>query len=406
MTTVAQALAEVKVAEFGAYAAGPHVGKLLANFGARVVHVESRRRPDGFRLEYPPFKDGVPGLDRGGCFAYYNDSKYGVTLDLHSESGLELARRLLAWADIVIENMRPGVMHRLGLGYDAARSLNPGLVMLSSCNMGQSGPRANTPGFGSQLSSLAGFCGLTGAPDGPPMLLYGPYIDFIASTMGAAAVLAGLERRRRIGCGAWIDLSQYEAGLHFIAGALLDFHVQGTVATRNANRSNEAAPHEVYRCNGDRWLALSCWSDAEFARLARAIGRHEWVGDRRFATLSERQAHCAELDAGIAAWCAAQDADRAATLLQEARVHAYPVNNISDLFGDPQLVHRHVWRRRRHRVIGDQAYCFPAFDLSDTPGDITSAAPALGADNETVFREFLGLSAAEYEACQARGAFH
>jgi crotonobetainyl-CoA:carnitine CoA-transferase CaiB-like acyl-CoA transferase len=151
---------------------------------------------------------------------------------------------------------------------------------------------------------------------------------------------------------------------------------------------------------------LSCWSDAEFARLARAIGRHEWVGDRRFATLSERQAHCAELDAGIAAWCAAQDADRAATLLQEARVHAYPVNNISDLFGDPQLVHRHVWRRRRHRVIGDQAYCFPAFDLSDTPGDITSAAPALGADNETVFREFLGLSAAEYEACQARGAFH
>ncbi len=126
MTTAAQALAGVKVAEFGAYAAGPHVGKLLANFGARVVHIESRRRPDGFRLEYPPFKDGIPGPDRGGCFAYYNDSKYGVTLDLHTGAGQELARRLLAWADIVIENMRPGVMRRLGLDYDAAQIAQSG----------------------------------------------------------------------------------------------------------------------------------------------------------------------------------------------------------------------------------------------------------------------------------------
>jgi len=405
MTTGAQALTGLKVAEFGAYAAGPHVGKLLANFGARVVHVESRRRPDGFRLEYPPFKDGVPGVDRGGCFAHFNDSKYGVTLDLHSEAGRELARRLVAWADIVIENMRPGVMQRLGLGYDAARSLNPDVVMLSSCNMGQSGPRANTPGFGSQLSSLAGFCGLTGAPDGPPMLLYGPYIDFIASTLGAAAVLAGLEQRRRTGSGAWIDLSQYEAGLHFIAGALLDYHVHGRVAARNGNCDDEAAPHEVYRCAGGRWLALSCWSDAEFERLARAIGRPDMAADPRFATPVQRRTHCEELDAAIAAWSAAQDADRAATLLQDARVHAYPVNTMADLFRDPQLAHQQVWRRRRHGVMGERAYCFPAFDLSDTPGDITSAAPMLGADNETVFREFLGLSAADYAACEAQGAF-
>ena len=405
MSTGAQALAGVKVAEFGAYAAGPHVGKLLANFGARVVHVESRRRPDGFRLEYPPFTDGVPGVDRGGCFAHFNDSKYGVTLDLHSEAGRELARRLVAWADIVIENMRPGVMRRLGLGYEAAQALNPGVVMLSSCNMGQTGPRANTPGFGSQLSSLAGFCGLTGTPEGPPMLLYGPYIDFIASTMGAAAVLAGLDQRRRTGRGAWIDLSQYETGLHFVAGALLDYHVNGTVAARKGNRDDEAAPHEVYRCAGGRWLALSCWSDAEFGRLAQAIGRPEMAADPRFAARAQRQAHCVELDRAIAAWCAARDADSAAMLLQDARVHAYPVNTMADLFRDPQLAHQHVWRRRHHGVMGERAYCFPAFDLVDTPGEITSAAPLLGAHNETVFREFLGMSAAEYAACDAQGAF-
>jgi len=169
-----QALAGVKVVEFAAYAAGPHIGKMLATFGATVVHVESHQRPDGFRTEYPPFKDGKPGLDRSGCFAFFNDSKYGVTLDLKKDEGVALARRLLAWADVVVENMRPGVMERLGLGYEAACAENPGIVMISSCNMGQTGPRAHTPGFGSQLSAFAGFCGLTGSPDASPMLLYGP----------------------------------------------------------------------------------------------------------------------------------------------------------------------------------------------------------------------------------------
>lgn len=189
MSAIPTALSGVKVVEFGAYAAGPHIGKMLASFGATVVHVESRSRPDGFRAEYPPFKDGRPGFDRGGCFAMFNDSKRAVTLDLKNDAGLEMARRLVAWTDIIVENMRPEVMTRLGLGYEAARELNPGVVMISSCNMGQSGPRAHTPGFGSQLSALAGFCGLTGSPDGPPQLLYGPYIDFIASSLGAAAVL-------------------------------------------------------------------------------------------------------------------------------------------------------------------------------------------------------------------------
>ncbi|MDH3512672.1 MAG: CoA transferase, partial [Gammaproteobacteria bacterium] len=159
MTCEPQALAGIKVVEFGGYAAGPHIGKMLANFGATVVHVESHGRPDGFRLQYPPFKDGIAGANRGGCFAFFNDSKYGVTVDLKKAKGLELARRLTDWADLVVENMRPGVMARIGLGYDEVRRTNPDLVMLSTCNMGQTGPRAQTPGFGSQLSSLAGFCG-------------------------------------------------------------------------------------------------------------------------------------------------------------------------------------------------------------------------------------------------------
>src|SRR5438034_7828127 len=210
------ALAGVKVVEFGAYAAGPCISKYLANFGARVVHVESRQRPDGFRLQYPPFKDGQVGLNRSGCFAFFNDSKHGVTLHLKNSEGLKLANRLAEWSDIVIENMRPGVMARLALDYESLRERNPNLIMLSTSNMGQTGPHATHPGFGSQLSSLSGFTQLIGEPDGPPHFLYGPYIDFIAVAYGGIAVLAALDHQRQTGRGVYLDLSQYETGLQFI----------------------------------------------------------------------------------------------------------------------------------------------------------------------------------------------
>lgn len=404
-SAIARALEGVKVVEFGAYAAGPHAGKMLATFGATVVHVESRQRPDGFRNEYPPFTDGRPGMNRGGCFALFNDSKHGVTLDLKKRAGIDLARRLVEWADVVVENMRPGVMERLGLGHESVRRWNPRLVMLSSCNMGQTGPRADTPGFGSQLSALAGFCGLTGDPKGPPMLLYGPYIDFIASSMGAAAVLAALERQRRTGKGAYIDLAQYEAGLFFIGGALLDFHRRGAVAERAANADDEAAPHDAYRCLDGAWLALSCWSDEEFARLAAAIGRPELARAPQFATSDCRRSQAAELGTLIEAWTSTRRAADAAALLQQARVHAYPVNTIADVFSDPQLAHRRVWRARLHPEMGDISCYFSAFDLSRTPGDVRSAAPCLGADNDFVFRELLGLGEDELSEARAAGAF-
>src|SRR5207302_2692908 len=129
------ALHDVKVVEFGAYAAGPCISKYLANFGARVVHVESRQRPGGFRLQYPPYKDGKVGLNRSGCFALFNDSKSGIALNLKHPKGIELAERLVAWSDIVIENMRPGVMARLGLGYETLHERQPALIMLSTSNL-------------------------------------------------------------------------------------------------------------------------------------------------------------------------------------------------------------------------------------------------------------------------------
>lgn len=405
MSASPQALAGIGVVEFGSYAAGPHIGKMLANFGATVTHVESFARPDGFRMQYPPYKDRKPGINSSGCFAYFNDSKLGVTLDLKNPQGHSLARRLCRWGDIVIENMRPGVIERLGLGFDTLKSDHPGLIMLSTCNMGQTGPRADTPGFGSQLTALAGICGLTGERDGLPSVLYGPYIDFIASTLGAVAVLAALEQRQRTGTGAYIDISQYEAGLLFLAGPLLDYHLTGRIAERVGNDDPDAAPHGAYRCESDGWIALSCWSDEEFKALASAIGRPEWSRDARFSTLAGRKRAASAIDAGIFAWTREHEAAVAAEILQRAGVHAHPVNTMADLFTDPQLIARRHWRRRRHPVIGDHAYCGPAFELSETPGEVTAAAPLLGADNDKVFRELLGLSESEYTAMRDAGAF-
>lgn len=406
MNAAPQALAGVKVVEFGGYAAGSHIGKMLGNFGASVVHLESHGRPDGFRLEYPPFKDNIAGVNRGGCFAFFNDSKYGVTLDLKNPEGLELARRLIDWADVVIENMRPGVMTRIGLSYEEISKKKPGLIMLSTCNMGQTGPRAHTPGFGTQLSSLAGFCGTLGEADGPPMLLYGPYIDFIASLMGGSAVLAALDRYRRTGKGSWIDISQYECGLHFMAGALFAYHHDGTIAERNGNRDIEATPHGAYQCCDGRWLALSCWSDAEFSALAAALDRTTMAEDSRFAGIESRRSNAQALDEALTESLRDLDAEKTAETLQRAGVCAYPVNTVADLFSDPQLEQRRTWRRRKHGEIGEQTYLMPGFDLSATPGDITHAAPLLGGDNDTVFKNFLGLSDDEFDAYAGEEAFN
>src|SRR3989449_1142951 len=312
---MSDALEQVKVVEFGAYAAGPCISKYLANFGARVVHVESRQRPDGFRLQYPPFKDGKVGLNRSGCFAFFNDSKRGVTLDLKNPGGLRLAHRLVEWSDIVIENMRPGVMARLGLDYESLRARQSDLIMLSTSNMGQTAPHAPHPGFGSQLSSLSGFTHLIGEPDGPPYFLYGPYIDFVAVAFGGISVLAALDHRRRTGEGSYIDLSQFETGVQFISSAMLDYSANGVIANRDGNRDAIAAPHGCYPCSDGEWCVISCWDDQEWAGLCRAGNTTEWL-DERFATLKQRKENEDELNRLIGAWTRSQTAERLMWRLQ------------------------------------------------------------------------------------------
>jgi len=401
-----QALEGVRVVELGWAAAGPLVGTYLAQHGADVIHVESSTALDPFRSTYPPFKDNVVGPDRAGMFAFYNAGKRGVTLDLKQPRAVELVLRLVRTADVVIESFPAGTLARRGLGLDALRRARPDLVVLSSCNQGQTGPHAQHPGYGSQLTALAGFNELLGEPDRTPVILYGPYIDYIAVGYGVIAVLAALERRGRTGEGCVIDLSQYEAGLQFLAPALLQHAANGSVPTRDANHDRVAVPHGVYPASGDdRWVALSVWSDDEWLRFREALGDPEWARDAGLGTAEGRRAREAELDARIADWTRTRTREETVAALRARGLRAAPVESIGELFDDQQLAHRGAWRRATHPGLGEVGLMAPPFALSATPARPDRAGPTLGQDNEAVFKGLLGLSADEYASLAADGVF-
>jgi benzylsuccinate CoA-transferase BbsF subunit len=392
------ALQGIKVVEFAAYAAGPVVGKHLVDHGATVVHVESKARPDGFRTHYPPYKDNVYGLNRSGLFALCNNDKLSITLNLKKAPGATaLAKKIVAWSDVVIENFSPGTMNRLGLDYETLRRVKPDLIMLSSSNLGQSGPHAHHPGFGSQLSSLSGFTHLIGYPDGTPQMLYGPYIDYIAVAYGAAAILAALDYRDRTGKGQYIDLAQYESGLQFLGPILLDYRVNGRVAGRNGNRDRHAAPHGAYPCKGeDSWCVISVFSDQEWKSLRQAMDNPPWADESRLATLQGRKQNEDELDQRIAAWTARFTAREIVEKLQGLGVQAGIIHPMKDLYNDPQLTHRRQWLEIEHPEIGKMHYQRPPFLLSKTPGGPNKCDPLLGQSNDHFYRELLGLSEEEY----------
>jgi benzylsuccinate CoA-transferase BbsF subunit len=394
------ALAGVRVVELGFAAAGPLVGKYLANFGAEVIRLESRLAADVFRTTYPPFKDGIVQPDRAAMFAFYNDGKRSATLNLKHREGVALARALIGKADVFVESFTPGTVARLGLGAETLRAENPGLIVLSSCNQGQTGPHAFHPGYGSQLSALAGFVQLLGEPDSTPVLLYGPYIDYVAVGYGAIAVLAALERRRRTGAGCTIDLSQYEAGLQFLTPTILEFAANGRIPGRAGNADAVAAPHGVYRCAGDdRWVALSVWTDAEWRKL------RDVTGIDGPDTAAERRAARAQLDVRIGEWTATRDRDQIVKHLRDRGLRVAPVLAISELFTDAQLAHRGMWPVVKHPTIGDMHVMAPPFRLSATPSLQDRPGPTVGADNDHVFGEILGLSLDERRRLERDGVF-
>jgi benzylsuccinate CoA-transferase BbsF subunit len=392
----------VTVADFTWAAAGPIITKNLADHGATVIRVESSKHPDSVRFG-GPFKDDVPGINRSGFFADFNSSKKSVALDMSSPGGRQIARRLIDRSDLLIESFTPKVMPSWGFTYEELSKTNPGLIMLSTCLHGSTGPHATYAGYGGQGAALAGIHGLTGWPDRPPAGPKGAYTDTITPRYGLAAVIAALIHRATTGQGQHIDLAQIEASVQFLTTELVDYQLTGSVAQRRGNRSLDSAPCGVYPCAGDdRWIAIEVRRDEQWRRLADLVGGPP-AADHGLASAAGRLARADELDAWLSDWTRTHPPFGLQGRLQQHGIPASVAQRGSDLFNDPQLLHRGHFVPLEHPEMGVCYYGGPSAHLSATPARLRSAAPTLGQHTEWVMKEYLGYTDAEYAAYQRAG---
>jgi crotonobetainyl-CoA:carnitine CoA-transferase CaiB-like acyl-CoA transferase len=371
--------------------AGPFATRLLAYHGARVIRVESTTRPDQVRSASIP-RRGDGGAEDSVQWHSINADKWSLQLNLAVPEGRQVIFDLAAKADVLIEAFAPGVMDRLGLGPDALHAVNPRLVSVSTCLFGHHGPLSRVPGFGNMGAAAGGFYELTGWPDRLPAGPYLAYTDATSPRLTAGMILAALLWARRTGRGTHLDFAQAEGGVHFLAPVLLDLQVNGHRQTRLGNRDPSMAPHGVYPAGAegdDRWVAIACEDDRQWAALAELVGRDDLAG----LGGDQRLARADELDALVAAWTAGQDPVALQERLQAVGVAAHQVQNSPECVADPQLAHRQHFVEVPHPLHGHSWAEQYGYRLSRTPGVPRRAGPTWGEHNDEVLTGLLGYDA-------------
>ena len=383
-------LKDVKICDFMWVMAGPAPTRILADYGATVVRIESPTRIDAART-LQPYLDNKLGPDSSGMFANCNAGKLGISLDLRNRAARTVVHDLVRWADVVTESFSPKAMRAWGFDYESLRKVNPNLIMLSSCLMGQFGPLAKIAGFGNMAAAISGFHNLTGWPDRAPAGVFGAYTDYVAPRYTAIAILAALDHRRRTGQGQYIDQSQAECAIHFLAPAILDYTANGRVNGRVGNSDAIFAPHGVYPAAGDdQWVAIVCRSDDDWRRLCTAIENEDLSRNSRYALAAGRLEHRDAIDSCIAAWTRALDRGVIESRLQALGVPAHQVQNSADAYRDTQFAHRGHFVALDHPSLGKFTVEGPRARLSRTPAVVSRAAPMLGQDNQYVLEGILG----------------
>ena len=394
----------LRVLDFMWVMAGPVVTRVLADYGATVIRVESPSRPGAGR-SMAPFRNGEFAPQNSLFFDNMNAGKLGLSLNLSCDEGRAVARDLVRWADVVGESFAPRAFRRWGLDYDSLRAVKPDLIMISSSLFGQDGPLSDVSGFGTMGAAIGTFIELTGYPERSPAGPFSAYTDTVAPRFALAALLAALDDRRRTGEGQYIDHSQIESSLHFLTPWLLDYQLTGRVLTRTGNRDPDMAPHGVYPSRGDDdWVAVAVRDDGDWQRLCAVLDRPDLAGDARYATLPGRLANQDELDAAIAAWTATRPPAESEATLQAGGVPAHAVIRASSAVDDPQLVHRGHLVRVPHSLHGESVVEGSRFRLSRTPARI-GQPPAVGEHTEQVLKDILGYDDERIADLAAAGAF-
>jgi crotonobetainyl-CoA:carnitine CoA-transferase CaiB-like acyl-CoA transferase len=380
----------IRVVDAASLFAGPVIATMLGDFGADVIKVE---HPTGDNLRKLGWqKDGV-----SLWWALIARNKRSVTLKLSDPKGAEAMKRLLATADVFVENFRTGTLEKWGLGWEVLHELNPRLVMVRTTGFGQTGPYARRPGFGTLAESMSGYAHITGFPDGPPTLPPFALGDSVAALTGAFAAMAALWWREHGGTGQAIDLSIYEP-LFWILGPQASVYDQlGIVQNRTGNRAPFTAPRNAYQARDGRWLGLSGSSQSIAERVMRLVGRPELIDEPWFADHDGRLQHQDELDEAIGAWIAERDSDEVVRAFEEQSAAIAPVLSIADIFEDPQFIARDTITTVEHPVLGPLKMQNVITRLGATPGQIRSCGPDLGAHNQEVLGGELGFDQGELD---------
>jgi crotonobetainyl-CoA:carnitine CoA-transferase CaiB-like acyl-CoA transferase len=387
----------IRVIDLAQVFAGPACTRILADLGADVIRFESPRRLDVTRSLIITDNDGLDhSHHRASYFVIRNAGKREMVIDLSTDQGRAIMLKLVAGADVVVESFTPRVMAQLGLDYAALKAVKPDLIMCSLSGYGQYGPMRDFGAYGMSLEPASGISSITGYKDGGPMRSGLSFTDPYSGFMGAGAILTALHYRRRTGKGQFIDLSEQEAAIPIMATALLDCQWNGRVPARQGDRSERAAPQGCYRCAGeDRWAVISCTDDAEFARLAAAVGHPEWPGDARFATEAARREHHDELDAAIAGWTAQRDHYDVMHTLQAAGVKAAPVLDGKEALFDPHFKARGQFDVVDQTLLGKRpVQRHLAAKFSRFEARARGPAPLMGEHNDEILAE-LGYSVDE-----------
>ncbi|GAB2680446.1 CaiB/BaiF CoA transferase family protein [Nocardia goodfellowii] len=389
-TTSTGPLADLRVIEMGQLLAGPFCGQLLGDFGAEVIKLESPGSGDPMRQWGREQSQG-----KSLWWPVVARNKKSATCNLRDPEGQRLARELIAQADIVIENFRPGTMERWGLGYDRLRENNPGLIMTRVTGYGQTGPYAPRAGYGSIGEAMGGIRYTTGDPGNPPARTGISIGDSLAAVFATIGTLAAVHHRARTGAGQLVDSAIYEAVLAMMESLLPEYAITGYQRERTGSVLPNVAPSNVYpTANGDMIL-IAANQDTVFTRLAQLMDRPELATDARYATHTARGARMAELDDLIAAWTAGADAEQLLERLHAAGVPAGRIYTARDMFTDPHFAAREAIVRIAHPEFGELPMHNVVPKLSATPGSIRHAGPELGQHNTDVYCGLLGLDAGQ-----------
>jgi len=386
----------VRVVELTKVWAGPYAGKLLAFLGAEVIRVESEGSLDVTRTY------GVADINKAPGFQAVNPQKLSVQIDMKSKEGIQLILDLVGKSDILIENLRPGAVKRLGLSYENIKAIKPDIIYTSMGMFGTEGPLSYQTGYAPCFAALGGLSSLVGYAGDPPAGMNIRYADSTFGTIAAYATMVALMHRRRTGVGQFIDVSAVECMTSMIGDTVMDFALNNVIHACDGNHHADMAPHGAYPCRGGEWISIAVSSDAAWQTLAAAMGRPELAAASQFNTLAQRQAHVVELDRLVSAWTASRDAVELVALLQQRGVAAGKSQSSVDLIADQHLWARDFYHEVTNSDSSTRPIVGPGWKMSRGAA-INAGAPQLGEHNAYVFGDILGLSVDEQQRLANQG---